>query len=277
MKKMTLALAAILTFMYVDAQTLRTPPPSTNQIIKQEFGLGTIELNYSRPSAKGRKVMGDLVPYAKVWRTGANQATVLTFSDDVTIGGTLVKAGKYGLLSIPGEKEWTLIVTKDLNVTSPSAYKQENDVVRVIAPVMTMPSKAETFTMQFAGISNTNCELHLRWESIAVALPISTDVDAKVLKQIDDVMNKDTKPYYAAASYYYDNGKDLGKAREWIDKAIEANPNAFWMTLLKARIHAKQGDKAGATAMCNKTIELATAANNDDYIKMANELKASLK
>lgn len=277
MKKMTLALAAILTFMYVDAQTLRTPQPSTNQIIKQEFGLGTIELNYSRPSAKGRKVMGDLVPYAKVWRTGANQATILTFSEDVTIGGTLVKAGKYGLLSIPGEKEWTLIVTKDLNVTSPSAYKQENDVVRVIAPVMTMPSKAETFTMQFANISNTKCELHLRWESIAVTLPISADVDAKVMKQIDDVMNKDTKPYFAAASYYYDNGKDLGKAREWVDKAIAANPNAFWMTLLKARIHAKQGDKAGAAEMCNKTIDLATAANNDDYIKMANELKASLK
>ncbi|MCU0387201.1 MAG: DUF2911 domain-containing protein [Chitinophagaceae bacterium] len=277
MKKLTLALAAFLTFMSVEAQQLRTPAPSTSQTIKQDFGLGNIELSYSRPSAKGRKVMGDLVPFDKVWRTGANNATTINFSDDVTIGGTTVKAGKYGLLSIPGAKEWTLIITKDLNVTSPSAYKQENDVVRVKAAAQNMPGKMETFTMQFASISNTACELHIMWENTAVALPISTDVDSKVMKQIDDVMNKDTRPYYAAASYYFDNGKDLGKAREWIDKAIAANPNAFWMTLLKARIHAKQGDKAGATAMCDKTIELATAAKNDDYIKMANELKASLK
>lgn len=277
MKKFTLALATLLTFMCADAQNLRTPQPSTTQNIKQDFGLGTIELSYSRPNAKGRKVMGDLVPFDKVWRTGANQATVITFSDDVTIGGTAVKAGKYGILSIPGAREWTVILTKDLNVTSPAAYKEENDVVRVKSPALNMPGKVETFTMQFANISNNACELHMMWENTAVALPISTDVDGKVMKQIDDVMNKDNRPYFAAASYYFDNGKDLNQARMWVDKAIEANPNAFWMTLLKARIHTKQGDKAGARAMCDKTIELATAAKNDDYIKMATELKASLK
>ncbi|HSK13827.1 MAG TPA: DUF2911 domain-containing protein, partial [Phnomibacter sp.] len=255
---------------------LRTPQPSTTQTMKQDFGLGNIELNYSRPSAKGRKVMGDLVPFDKVWRTGANQATVLTFSDDVTIGGTAIKPGKYGLLTIPGAREWTIIITKDLNVTSPSAYKQENDVVRVKAPVMNLPAKVETFTIQFANITNTTCDLTILWENTGVALPISTDVDGKVMKQIDDAMNKDTRPYFAAASYYFDNGKDLNKAQEWVDKAIEANPNAFWMTLLKARIHAKKGDKNGAKAACDKTIELAKAAQNDDYIKMATELKNSL-
>jgi hypothetical protein len=277
MKKLTLALAAILTIMSVEAQTLKTPASSTTQTVKQDFALGSIELNYSRPSAKGRKVMGDLVPFDKVWRTGANNATVITFSDDVTIGGTAVKPGKYGLLSIPGAKEWTIILTKDLNVTSPAAYKAENDVVRVKASSMGISSKVETFTIQFANITSNACEMHIMWENTAVSVPITTDVDAKVMKQIDDVMNKDTKPYYAAASYYYDNGKDLDKARVWIDKAIADNPTAFWMTLLKARIHAKQGDKAGASAMCDKTIELATAAKNDDYIKMANELKATLK
>ena len=276
MKKLTLALAAFLTFMCADAQQLRTPASSTTQTIKQDFGLGNIELSYSRPSAKGRKIMGDLVPYDKVWRTGANNATTITFSDDVSIGGTAVKAGKYGLLSIPGATEWTLIITKDLNVTSPTAYKQENDVVRVKSPVANLQNKMETFTMQFANVTNSSCDLRMSWENSGVTLPITTDVDGKVMKQIDDVMNKDNKPYFAAASYYYDNGKDLKKAQEWVDKAIAANPQAFWMTLLKARIHAKQGDKAGATAMCNKTIELATAAKNDDYIKMATELKASL-
>jgi len=277
MKKLTLALAAILTILSVDAQTLKTPAASTTQTIKQDFALGTIELNYSRPSAKGRKVMGNLVPFDKVWRTGANNATVITFSDDVTIGGTAVKAGKYGLLSIPGAMEWTLIVTKDLNVTSPSAYKQENDVVRVKAPVMALPMHVETFTATFANVTNTSFDLHLFWENTLVSMKITTDVDSKVMKQIDDAMNKDTKPYFAAAQYYYDNGKDLKQAQAWIDKAIAANPSAFWMTLLKARIHAKLGDKAGAMAMCDKTIALATEAKNDDYIKMANELKATLK
>lgn len=277
MKKLTLAVAAFVSFMSVGAQQLKTPAPSPAQTIKQDFGLGTIELSYSRPSARGRKVMGDLVPFDKVWRTGANNATIIAFSDDVNIGGTAVKAGKYGLLTIPGANEWTIIITKDLDVTSPADYQQANDVVRVKSPVQPLNLKAETFTMQFANITNTSCDLRLSWENAGVSLPISTNVDAKVMKQIDDVMNKDTRPYFAAASYYYDNGKDLGKAREWVDKAIAANPQAFWMTLLKARIHAKQGDKAGASAMCDKTIELATAAKNDDYIKMATELKATLK
>jgi hypothetical protein len=221
--------------------------------------------------------MGDLVPFGKVWRTGANNATVITFSDDVSIGGTSVKAGKYGLLSIPGATEWTFIITKDLNVTSPSAYKQENDVARVKAPVAGLPMNIETFTINMGEISNTSMEIGMMWENTYAGFKVTTDVDSKVMKQIDDVMNKDTKPYFAAAQYYFDNGKDLKKAQEWVDKAIAANPSAFWMTLLKARIHAKSGDKVGASAMCDKTIELATAAKNDDYIKMATELKASLK
>jgi hypothetical protein len=277
MKKFSLALATLLTFMYADAQNLRTPQPSTTQSIKQDFGLGNIELNYSRPNAKGRKVMGDLVPFDKVWRTGANQATVITFSDDVTIGGTAVKAGKYGVLTIPGAAEWTIILTKDLNVTSPSAYKQENDVVRVKSPVSPLPMQIETFTFVLGNISNTSMEIGMMWEKTYVGFTVNTDVDAKVMKQIDDVMNKDNRPYFAAASYYFDNGKDLNQARAWVDKAIEANPKAYWMTLLKARIHAKQGDNAGAKAMCDKTIELATAGENPDYVKMATELKASLK
>ncbi|MCU0335535.1 MAG: DUF2911 domain-containing protein [Chitinophagaceae bacterium] len=207
MKKIAMAALVLAFAVGVQAQALRTPAPSTTQYIKQDFGLGTIELSYSRPSAKGRVVMGDLVPYGKVWRTGANQATTITFSDDVKIGGKDVKAGKYGLLSIPDAKEWTLIITKDLNVTSPAAYNEANDVVRVKAPVMMANMKAETFTMQFQAITNNSCELHLRWESVMVALPISTDVDGKVMAQINQIMTGDSKPYFAAASYYYEPKK----------------------------------------------------------------------
>jgi len=277
MKKIILAsVMALCLAVNANAQALKTPAPSTTQTIKQEFGLGSIELSYSRPSAKGRVVMGELVPYGKVWRTGANNATTLTFSDDVTIGGKLVKAGKYGLLTIPDAKEWTLIITKDLNVTSPSAYNEANDVARAKVAATSTSMKAESFTMQFANITNNTIELHLRWENVMVALPITTDVDAKVMAQIDGAMNKDNRPYYASAQYYYDNGKDLKLAKEWADKAVAANPNAFWMTLLNARICAKMGDKAGAKAMAQKTVELATTAKNDDYIKMGNDLLKTL-
>jgi hypothetical protein len=277
MKKIIIvsAMALCLT-VNANAQALKTPAPSTTQTIKQEFGLGSIELSYSRPNAKGRVVMGELVPYGKVWRTGANSATTITFSDDVTIGGKMVKAGKYGLLSIPDAKEWTLIITKDLNVSSPAAYNQANDVARVTATVANMPMKAESFTMQFANITNSTIDLHLRWENVMVALPITTDVDGKVMAQIDGAMNKDTRPYFAAAQYYYDNGKDLKVAKEWADKAVASNPNAYWMTLLNARICAKMGDKAGAKAMAQKTVEMATSGKNDDYVKMANDLLKTL-
>ena len=276
MKKILIAIAAFGFFAQAGAQQLNVPAASTTQNISQTFALGKIDLSYSRPSAKGRTIMGDLVPYGKVWRTGANLATTIAFSEDVAVGGKPVKAGKYGLLSIPGEKEWTIIITKDLNVTSPAAYNAANDVARVMVPVRALNNKMETFTMQFHNITNNSCDLSMAWENTLLWVPITMDVDGKVMSQIDQAMNKDNKPYYAAAQYYYENDKDLKQAKMWADKAVAANPNAFWMTMLSARISAKMGDKAGATAMADKTIDLATKAKNDDYVKMANDLKASL-
>lgn len=255
---------------------LRTPAPSPLQTIKQDFGIGNIELSYSRPSAKDRKVFGDLVPFDKVWRTGANNATTLTFTEEVMIGGQTLKPGKYGLLTIPGKDQWTLIITKDVNVTSPAAYKQENDIVRVNAKVDKMDDEVETFTMQFANITGSSVDLQLMWDKTLVTLPITANTDAKVMSQIENTLIKDNRPYFAAASYYYDNGKDLNLAKQWVEKAIQNSPKAFWMHLLKARIAVKQGDKATAKASAEKTRELATEAKNDDYVKMANDLLASL-
>lgn len=276
MKQILMASAIMLAAVATQAQTLKTPAPSTTQLLKQDFGLGNIELSYSRPSVKGRKIFGDVVPFGKVWRTGANQATTLTFSDEVSIGGVALKPGKYGLLTIPGATEWTFIITKDLNVTSPSAYKPENDVVRVKAAAYPMPMNVETFTVSFDDVTNTSINVAMIWEKTYVSFPITTDVDKKVMAQIDQMLKADTRPYYNAAAYYYDNNKDLAQAKVWVDKAIEANPDAYWMTLLKARIHNKMGDKAGAKAMAQKTVELATKGKNDDYIKMGNELLGSL-
>ncbi|MBK9485148.1 MAG: DUF2911 domain-containing protein [Chitinophagaceae bacterium] len=253
-----------------------TPQPSPTQTVKQNFSLGSIELNYSRPAKKGRKIMGDLVPFGKVWRTGANNATTLTFSDDVTIGGTEVKAGKYGLLSIPDADKWTIIISKDVNVSSPSAYNAENDVVRVQADAVKTPFTVENFTINFANITGSSCNVEMMWENTYVSFAVTAGTDAKVMKQIDNAMNKDNKPYFNAASYYYDNGKDLNQALAWVNKAVENNKEAYWMTMLKARIHLKLGDKTAAKAAANTTIDLATKGKNDDYVKMATDLIAGL-
>ena len=276
MKKLfTIALAACV-YSHTTAQNLTTPQPSPTQTVKQNFSTGSIELSYSRPAKKGRTIFGDLVPYGAVWRTGANGATTLTFTDDVTIGDKEVKAGKYGLLSIPAAGKWTIIISKDVNITSPADYKQENDVARVEVTPIALPFSVENFTINFADISGSNVNVELMWDKTYVSFPVSTNTEARVMKQIDNAMNKDSKPYFAAASYYYDNGKDLGQALTWVNKAVESNKEAFWMHMLKARILAKQGDKAGAKAAATAVVEIATKAQNNDYVKMANDLIKTL-
>ncbi len=276
MKKLLL-LIAIGATNFTFAQTLNTPQPSTTQTIKQNFALSSIELSYSRPNMKGRKVIGELVPFGKVWRTGANQATTLTFGEDVTIGDKKVAAGKYGLVSIPGQGSWTLIITKQLDITSPAAYKEENDVVKVNVKPMMMKDKVETFTMQFANVKNNSCELHIMWENTAVALPISTDVDTKIMGQINNMMTKDNLPYFNAAMYYLDNGKDLNQALIWFNKAAEQNPTAFWIHHQRANCLAKLGKKQDAIAAATKSLELATTAKNADYVKLNEDLLKTLK
>lgn len=276
MKKLFITAIAACGLFMAEAQ-LKTPAPSPTQTIKQDFALSSVELSYSRPGMKGRTIYGDLVPYGKVWRTGANQATTLTFGEDVMIGGTKVPAGKYGLLTIPEKKEWTIIITKQLDVTSPAAYKEDMDVVRVMASTEKMSDKMETFTIEFANVTPNKCDLEMKWENTAVKLPISVDVESKVMAQIDQLMNKDNKPYFNAAMYYMDNGKDLNTALGWFDKAIAAQPTAFWMHHQRANCLAKLGKKAEAKMAAEKSIELAIAAKNDDYVKLNEKLLKELK
>lgn len=270
----------LLTAFASYAQPLKTPAPSPGQTIKQDFGLASIELSYSRPQMKGRKIMGDLVPYKKVWRTGANQATTITFGDDVIIGGTKVPAGKYGLLSIPDATNWVFIITKQLDVTSPAAYKQEEDVARVNAKPRLVATPAESFTFQFANVKPASCELQLQWDKTVVALPITTDIDSKIMAQIESSINGDgdeaKKPYFNAAMYYLDNGKDLNKALGWFNKAEAQNPKAFWVLHNKANCLAKLGKKAEAIATAKQSIELAKEAKNDDYVALNQKLIAKL-
>ena len=264
-------------FLSAPAQTLRTPSPSTSQFIRQDFGLSTIELSYSRPGVKGRKIFGDLVPFNKVWRTGANQATTLTFGDTVSIGDTTIPPGKYGLLTIPGADEWTIIITHQTDVTSPAAYKPDQDVIRLKAAVNHLPFSVESFMIIFSDLTSNSCNLALIWDNTEVAFPISTNTDAKVMAQIAGTMDKDNHPYYQAAFYYLENGKDLNKALEWFDKAIAQDPTAYFAVYQKARCLAKLGRKQDAITTAKQSMDLAKQAGNNDYVVLNQKLIASLQ
>lgn len=276
-KKIISGLALALALQVAQAQQLNTPQPSPTASVKQNFGLSAIEISYSRPGVKGRQVFGALVPYDAVWRTGANEGTTVTFGDDVTIGGTKVPAGTYGLLTIPGQSQWTVIISKQTNVTSPAAYKMSEDVVRVKVEPAMLPFSVETFMIFIGDITQNTCTINLVWDDVAVALPVSTDIDSKVMAQIDNLMNKDNKPYFQAAMYYMDNGKDMNQALAWLEKAAVQQPQAYWVQYQRANALAKLGKKADAVAAAKKSLEMAKAAQNSDYVRLNENLIKSLQ
>jgi tetratricopeptide (TPR) repeat protein len=276
-KKIFFGSAAFLTLMVAQAQPIKTPAPSPTQTIKQEFGISNVELSYSRPNIKGRKVFGDLVPYGKLWRTGANAPTRIKFADDVKVGNADVKAGEYVLYTIPTENEWEIVLNKGLNNWGIDGYKQEEDVARVKVKPTKLNESQETFTMQFVNVKPSSTDLQIAWDKTAVNVPITTDVEKKVMAQIDNAMNKDNRPYFQSAMFYMENGKDMNQALTWFDKAVEQNPTAFWIHHQRANALAKLGKKEEARAAANKSIELAKAAKNDDYVALNQKLLASLK
>ena len=260
---------------FTNAQSIKTPQPSPGQTIRQDFGISSVELNYSRPGMKGRKIFGDLVPWGKVWRTGANSATRIKFSDDVTIGGQSLKPGEYAIYTVPNEREWEFIINKG-SANWGTDYKQEDDILRVKITPAKLDQSVESFTMQFANVKSNSTDLQLMWDKTLVSVPITTDVDKKVIAQIDNVMNNDNRPYYQAAMYYMETGRDLNQAVSWFDKAIDQNPNAYWVYHQKANALAKLGRKADARSTAQKSMELAKTANNEDYVKLNEKLLASL-
>ena len=278
MKKVFFIVIAALLSMSIYAQ-VNLPAPSPTQTIKQAFGMGSIELTYSRPSIKGRKLLQDgseLAPLGKLWRTGANAATKLRFTDFVTIGGTKLDSGTYVLYTIPNKGEWEIIINKGLTNWGTDGYKESEDVVRLKVPATKMGSSVENFTMQFADVKNESCELHLMWGKTAVQIPIATDIKARLNKQFEAALKGDKPPYSQAANFYYEWEKDYPKALENISKAIDANAKGFYLYLTKAKIQKDMGDKVAAKASANKTIEIATQEKNDDYVRMAKELISKL-
>jgi len=277
MKTILTLLACAVIGSSVYAQNLKTPAPSPAVTIKQDFALSSVEISYSRPGVKDRKVFGDLVPYGKVWRTGANAATTITFGEEVTIGGKKVPAGKYGLLSIPGQNEWTIIISRQTNVTSPAAYKQSEDVVRLQATADKLPFPIETFMIFFNDVKPSSMDVVIAWENTVVSFPVTANIDKNVMLQIDQLMKSDNPPYFQAAMYYLETGRSMDKVLSWMDKAIEQTPNAFWIYHNKANALARNGKKKQAVEAARKSIALAKEAKNDDYVALNEKLIASLK
>lgn len=264
----SLLLTVLSTIGMAQAQSLKTPAPSPLQTVKQNFALGEITIEYSRPGAKGRVIFGDVVPYGKMWRTGANASTKISFSDDVTIEGNLVPAGTYALYTLPGKDSWEIMLYKDLTLGGNlSDYKKESEQLRFSVKPSAYGQKVETFTIAIDDIKPTSCNIELIWEQTKIAFKVSTDIDSKIMKNIDVVMANDSRPYYTAANYYYENNKDLKKALEWVSKATEQNPKAYWVWHLKANIQLKLKDGKGAIESAEKSKALATESQDDAYIK----------
>jgi len=277
MKKTLLLSIAISCFALLSMAQVKMPAPSPTQTIKQEFGIGTIELTYSRPSIKGRKIFGDLVPFNKLWRTGANAATRLVFSEPVEIGGKKIDSGTYVLYTIPGYDTWEVILNKGLDNWGIDGYKETEDVVRFKVEPAKMKSKLESFTMEFAEQTAESCSLNIKWEKTSVAIPVVANFKDKVRAQIEAAMKSNKKPYWQAAQFYNEYDKNLPMALDNVSQAIDQNKEAFWMWIYKAKIQKDMGDKAGAVESSKKSMELATAAKNDDYVKMNKDLQKTLK
>ncbi len=260
------------------APKVEFPMPSPTCTIKQRVGVTDVEIVYSRPSLRDRTIFGGLIPYGSVWRTGANASTKISFSTDVKLNGQPVPAGKYALYTIPGEKEWTVIIYKNTNLGSVAQYDKKDDVARITAEPKPL-GRVETFTIDFMDIKDDSAELVLLWENTLVPISIETDIVQKLPGQIEAAMKGEgPKPYYQAAMFYLDHGLDIDKAKQWIDAAA-AQQETFYILHVKAKIQAKLGDKQGAIATAKHSKELAIKAEgpNSGYVKQNDDLISSLQ
>jgi hypothetical protein len=266
MKKLVLTLAMIASGIATFAQP-KMPAPSPTQTIKQDFGLGTVELTYSRPSVKGRKIFGGHEPFGEIWRTGANAATRIKFTEPVEIGGKKLDTGSYVIYTIPNKTTWEVIINKGLENWGADGYTDSLDVVRFKVPAKTTTEKVETMTMQFANVKAESCDLHIMWEQTAIAIPIKTNIVDKLKAYYEKELEGNKKLLWPAAQFYFEYDKNNVKALDCVNKGIVANEKAFWMYLYKAKIEKEMGDKPSAIASAKKAKELATEAKNDTYIR----------
>ncbi|SKB66603.1 DUF2911 domain-containing protein [Maribacter arcticus] len=273
MNKVVLFLMAIVASLTVEAQ-INTPAPSPSAKLMQTVGLTEVMIDYSRPNMRGREVYGNLVPFDKLWRTGANAYTKITFDTDVTIGGKEVKAGTYSIFTKPGASTWEVFFYTDIvGGGTPSKWEENKVVAQLNVPVYKLDMPVETFTITIDDVMSNGANIGIIWANTYVAVPFIVPTDATVMKSIDKALNGPTADdYYAAAVYYSSEGKDINKAKEWMNKAMSMTEKpAFWQLRQQSLILAKAGDKKGAIEAAKKSLAGATEAGNNDYIKMNND------
>jgi len=254
--------------------TLKAQIPnfSSTQHIDQEFGLGTISLTYGRPDVKGRKIFNGTEPYGVVWRTGANAATIIKFTDEVSIEGHLVKPGEYSLFTIPGATEWTVIINKVAKQWGAYSYDQKQDLLRFKVKPYRLPITLETLTMQFTDVHIDEGILQILWERTGIALHLKADVNDRVIANINRMMKGKDKPYYLAAVWYYNHNLDMTKALSWMMEQEKAQPDAYNVKYWKARIQLKMGNKKAAIIAAKEGLAIAERDENAEYIRMNKEV-----
>ena len=272
----------LLSFSICKSQRLKTPTLSPFSEISQEIGLTKISLEYSRPSAKGRKVFGNLVPYNTIWRTGANASTKITFTESAKIGGQTILPGTYAIYTIPSEDLWTIIIHSNTTLRSIAgdAYKSADDIFRFEVKPIKTTNYVESFTMQFATLTSDSLELQLVWENTLISIPMKLEVASQIEQQMTEFMKTPEsiphRTYFEAAQYYSNNGKDLNEALDFIDKALEKSSENFRYGLLKAKIQAKNNNGKGALITVKIANQWAKSKKNDNYIEQTNLFWQSL-
>ena len=256
---------------FVQAQIV-SPQPSPSATLIQKVGLTDVTVEYSRPSMRGRTIFGDLVPTDKLWRTGANANTKVTFSDDVVVDGQTLKAGSYAIYATPGKASWDVVFYADTsNWGTPQKWDDTKVAAKMTVQVYPMPMNIETFTISLDDLTDSSAVIGILWEKTYVGIKFTVPTDATVMSSIDKVMNgADSGDYFTAAIYYLNAGKDINKAKEWIDKSFSMNKKApaFWQLRQQSLIYAKAGDKKEAIKIAKKSLAASIEANNQDYVKM---------
>ncbi len=259
--------AALLATTGLFAQEL--PQSSPKGEVEQVIGLTKVEVEYNRPSAKGRVIFGELLPMDALWRTGANLNTTVEFSGPVKFGGADVPKGKYSLFTIPGEGIWVVILNKNTELWGEGDYKESEDLVRVKVPA-TKAEHTETFTMEFANLKGDNADLLLRWERTQVAVPIETDATEQGIANIKEALAKpDAKPgaYGNSARFCLDRNVMTKEALGWAQKCVDGD-RKFWHLHTLARAQAANGMTKEAIATAEESMKLAQAEKNEAYVKM---------
>jgi len=273
-KKISTLLYIVGLVFSMNAQ-IQTPQPSPAAKFEQTIGLTNVAVDYSRPAMRGRTIFGNLVPYGKLWRTGANMRTKIAFSDDVTIDGHELKSGTYAIFSIPNKKKWDVIFYTDSNGGgAPAKLDEELVALRISVKTYALSKNKESFTIGTSNLTNDSGNLYIAWEKTAVSMKIGVPSEEKTIKSIESVLaGPSANDYFQAAVYYLSSDKDMKQAKTWIDQAIDLSKKSpkFWHLRQQSLIYAKLGMKKEAISIAKTSLKLAEKEGNADYVKMNKE------